>query len=319
MLFWSIFIVFYAYIHILVATLWERSIQHFWAAQPPLFIEVLRSRTTWHFHSYALRTRHSTFRSAIAVSHYFCFWTACCQGIKDTFATFVIAVVDDVYNFLCVYRYFSHSMFWGSVRRFRNALRTKHSTFRSAITVSHYCCFWTACCQGIKDTYSQHLWMLFWSMFIIFYAYIDILVATIWERSIQHFWAAQPPLFIEAFFSLTTWHFQNSGRLFKWRVVTTWSDRHDPSRYLKLPLAVRLPAVNLTSFLNFTTRHPVSRAVNSKLTTRLSSFILDMCAHIQRLLVTQAILLGFGAVVFIRRDRALSRPSDKEIACCFYP
>ena len=151
MLFWSIFIVFYAYIHILVAILCERSIEHFWAAQPPLFIEVFRSLTTWHFHSYALRTRHSTFRSA--------------QGIKDTFATFVIAVVVDVYNFLlCVYRYFSHYMFWGSVRRFRDALRTKHSTFRSAITVSHYCCFWTAYCQGIKDTYSQHLWMLFWSM-----------------------------------------------------------------------------------------------------------------------------------------------------------
>ena len=187
--------------HILVATLWERSIRHFWAAQPPLFIEVFRSLTTWHFHGFALRTRHSTFRSAITVSHYFCFWTACCQGIKDTFATFVIAVVDDVYNFLCVYRYFSHYMFWGSVRRFRDALRTKHSTFRSAITVSHYCCFWTACCQGINDTYSQHLWMLFWSMFIIFYAYIDILVATLWERSIQHFWAAQPPLFIEDIWS----------------------------------------------------------------------------------------------------------------------
>ena len=94
MLFWSIFIVFYEYIDILVATLWERSIHHFWAAQPPLFIEVFRSLTTWHFHRYALRTRHSTFRSAITVSHYFCFWTACCQGIKDTFATFVIAVVE---------------------------------------------------------------------------------------------------------------------------------------------------------------------------------------------------------------------------------
>ena len=115
----------------------------------------------------------------------------------------------------------------------------------------------------LSRTHSQHLWMLFWSMFTIFYAYIDILVATLWQRSIQHFWAAQPPLFIEVFLSLTTWHFQKSGRLFKWRVVTTWSDRHDPSRYLKLPQAVRLPAVNLTSFLNFTTRHPASRAVNS--------------------------------------------------------
>ena len=140
--------------HILVAALWERSIRHFWAAQPPLFIEVFRSLTTWHFHGFALRTRHSTFRSAITVSHYFCFWTACCQVIKDTFATFVIAVVDDVYNFLCVYRYFSHYMFWGSVRRFRDALRTKHSTFRSAITVNQYCCFWTTWYKDIKDTFA---------------------------------------------------------------------------------------------------------------------------------------------------------------------
>ena len=44
--------------------------------------------------------------------------------------------------------------------------------------------------------------MLCKSMLIIAYAYIDILVATIWERSIEHFWAAQPPVipvFIEVF------------------------------------------------------------------------------------------------------------------------
>ena len=38
-------------------------------------------------------------------------------------------------------------------------------------------------------------------MFIIAYADIDILVAyyTLWERSIQRFWAAPPPLFMEVF------------------------------------------------------------------------------------------------------------------------
>lgn len=118
--------------------------------------------------------------------HYPCFWTACCLGIN--FATnertihhflmllgsllrfllrldiwrkctaisqhLVSAIVDDVYNFLCVYRYFSHYMFWGSVRRFRDALRTKHSTFRSAITVNQYCCFWTTWYKDIKDTFA---------------------------------------------------------------------------------------------------------------------------------------------------------------------
>ena len=71
---------------------------------------------------FAVRTKHSTFRSAIAVSHYFCFWTACSLGSKDTLAKFENAVLVDVYNCLCVYRYFS-----------RNSLRTKHTTFLCSI------------------------------------------------------------------------------------------------------------------------------------------------------------------------------------------
>ena len=56
---------------------------------------------------YAVRMKHLTFRSAMAVSHYFCFWTTCCQRIKDTLAKFENAVLVDVYHSLCVYRYFS--------------------------------------------------------------------------------------------------------------------------------------------------------------------------------------------------------------------
>ena len=40
-------------------------------------------------------------------------------------------------------------------------------------------------------------------MSIIAYAYIDILVATLWERSMQHFWPAQTPVFIEVFIFLS--------------------------------------------------------------------------------------------------------------------
>ena len=60
---------------------------------------------------YPVRMNQSTFWSATAVIHYFCFWTACCQGIKDTLAKFESAVLVDVYHCLCVYRYFSHLLF----------------------------------------------------------------------------------------------------------------------------------------------------------------------------------------------------------------
>ena len=47
----------------------------------------------------------------MAVSHYFSFLTARCQGIKDTLAKSESAVLVDVYHCLCVYRYFSRSLF----------------------------------------------------------------------------------------------------------------------------------------------------------------------------------------------------------------
>ena len=65
---------------------------------------------------FAVTAKHSTFRTAMAVSHYFCFWTACCKGSKDTLAKFENAVLVDVYNYLCVYRCFS-----------RYSLRMRHT------------------------------------------------------------------------------------------------------------------------------------------------------------------------------------------------
>ena len=76
---------------------------------------------------YAVRTKHSTFRSAIAVSHYFCFCTICCQGIKDTLANFENAALVDVHNCLCGYRY---------------SLRKKHTTFLSSTASSVYGSFY---------------------------------------------------------------------------------------------------------------------------------------------------------------------------------
>ena len=59
--------------------------------------------------------KHSTFRSAIAVSHYFCFSTASCQGIKDILAKFENAVLVHVYHCRSVYRYFSRLLFKNEV------------------------------------------------------------------------------------------------------------------------------------------------------------------------------------------------------------
>ena len=59
-----------------------------------LRLDVLRKRTT-----ISLRFKNEAFIVfAIAISYYFCFSTACCQGIKDTLAKFANAVPVDVYN-----------------------------------------------------------------------------------------------------------------------------------------------------------------------------------------------------------------------------
>ena len=113
----------------------------------------------------------------------------------------------------CIYRYFSpyslrtkHTAFlqhlWGSLQRFRCALRTKHSEFRSAIAISYYFCFSTACCQGIKDTLAKFANAVPVDFYKFSYAYIDISVATLWERSI-HFFSIFLPVFMEVFIFLS--------------------------------------------------------------------------------------------------------------------
>ena len=97
-----------------------------------------------------------------------------------------------------------------------------------------------------------------WSMFIIAYAFIDILVASLWERfgSIYHFWVAQPPVFMDVFIFLSRPDTSNSrvdfstdGSSRPYRIVTILRD------ICSFPW--------LTSLLNFTTRHHVSWVVNS--------------------------------------------------------
>ena len=56
---------------------------------------------------YAVRTKHWTFRRAITISLYFCFWTTVGGVLKTHSKKFVNAVLVYVYNYLCVYRYFS--------------------------------------------------------------------------------------------------------------------------------------------------------------------------------------------------------------------
>ena len=149
-------------------------------------------------------------------------------------------------------------MFWGNVQRFCYAVRTKHSTFRSAIAVAVIISvsFWTAYVVRVIRTHCQNFWVLCWSVFIIAYAFIDILVASLWERSIYHFWAAQLPVFKEVFIFLswpdtsnTRVDFSTDGSSRPYRIVTILRD------ICSFPW--------LTCFLNFTTRHHVSWVVNS--------------------------------------------------------
>ena len=76
-----------------------------------------------------------------------------------------------------------------------------------------------------------------------------------------------------AFFYLCSWKFLSFSHDLTLSIVGSTfqlSGRHDligSSRSVVIfaaSQAVRLPAVKLTSFLNFTTRHPVSRVVNNK-------------------------------------------------------
>ena len=88
----------------------ERIIDHFWILvgslrRFSLRLDVLRKRA-----AISQRCKNEAFNISeryCSRSHYFCFWTACCQGIKDTLSKFVSAVLVDVYNCLCLYRYFS--------------------------------------------------------------------------------------------------------------------------------------------------------------------------------------------------------------------
>ena len=120
--------------------------------------------------------------------------------------------------------------------------------------------------------------MLFWSMFIIFYAYIDILVATLWERSMQHFLSSTAYLCSSKFLSLS--HHRTLPKVGSTFQMTGRHDLIGSSRSVEIfaaSQAVRLPAVK--SYFLFKLHDPTSgeSGRQQQLTTRLSSCILDMC------------------------------------------
>ena len=84
---------------------------------------------------YAVRTKHSTFRSAMAVSQYFCFWTASCHGIKDTLAKFENAVLVVVHHCRCVYRYFSRLKNEAFLRSTASLCSSKFLSFSHDLTL----------------------------------------------------------------------------------------------------------------------------------------------------------------------------------------
>jgi len=100
-------------------------------------------------------------------------------------------------------------MFCGSVQRFCYAVRTKHSTFWSAIAVSHYFCFWTTCCQSIKDTLAKLENALLVDVYnCLCVQYIDILVATLRTKHTTFLSSTASCVHESFYLSLMTWHFQ---------------------------------------------------------------------------------------------------------------
>ena len=138
---------------------------------------------------------------------------------------------------------------------------------------SHYFRFWTACCQGIKDSLSKFKCECCASRCIIPYAFIDILVASLWERSIYHFWAAQPPVFKEVFIVLSRPDSSNS------RVDFSTDGSSRPDRIVTILQDICLLSYAYFLFkLKGPTSCELGRQQQLQLTTRLSSCLLDMCA-----------------------------------------
>ena len=176
------------------------------------------------------------------------------------------------------YRYFSHYTFSGSVRRFRDALRTKHSTFRSAITVSHYCCFWTACCQGIKDS---HIFSTFVNAVLVdLYSFLHV-----YRYSRRYSLRTKHTTFLSTTASFVHRGFSFSHHLTLPKVVSTFqmTSRHDligSSRSVEIfEAAWGSSTSGSKSYFLFKLHDPTSgeSGRQQQLTTRLSSCILDMC------------------------------------------
>ena len=115
----------------------------------------------------------------------------------------------------------------------------------------------------VSRTHWQNLRMLCQSMFIIAMR-ISIFQSLLFENEAYNIFLA--------FCYPCSWKFLSFSHDLTFPIVESTfqlTGRHDligSSRSVEIfaaSQAVRLPAVELTSFLNFTTRHPVSRVVNS--------------------------------------------------------
>ena len=110
-------------------------------------------------------------------------------------------------------------------------------------------------------------------MFTIGYAYIDVLVVTLWERSIQHFWAAQRPVFTEDFIFLSRPETSNSRVDF----LTNGSSRHTRIVTIRRDISTSGSKAYFHSTLYDPTCISGELGRQQQLTTWLSSCILDMC------------------------------------------
>ena len=174
------------------------------------------------------------------------------------------------------------SLRWFSIRldvlrkRTTNSLRFKNEAF---IILERYCnqlLFSTACCQGIKDTLAKFANAVPVDVYNS-YAYIDISVATLWERSIQHFLAFFTCVHVFIFLSRPG----TSNRLVDFS--TDGSSRPDRIVTIRRDIC-SFPGSSTPgskAYFVFKLHDPTSgeSGRQQQWTTRLSSCILDMCAN----------------------------------------
>ena len=192
-------------------------------------------------------------------------------------------------------------MFCGSVLRFHYAVGTKHSTFRCAMEVSYntvtflaatlicslstlnYFSFWTACSQGIMDTLAKFDIAVLVDVFhcLCVYRYFSRLLFENKSFNILEQKAFLCSLkFLSFSYDLTLPIVGSTFQL---------TGRHDLIRSSRsVEIFAASPSSSTSGskawyFLFFKLHHPTSgeSGRQQQLTTRLSSFILDMCSLVK--------------------------------------